>query len=91
MVEADTHVVVDKFNTEGPKGPDLCARGRTTMGVLLGRDSWRVTTPHVQSFVLIFLLRGQPKTPPGGDDIAVLNYHLKFNFSYIFYFRFVEC
>ena len=43
---------------------------------LLGRDSWRVTTPHVQSFVLISMLRGQPKTPPRGDDLAELNYHL---------------
>ena len=34
-------------------------------------------TPHVQSFVLISMLRGQPKTPPSGDDLAVLNYHLK--------------
>ena len=34
MVEADTHVVWNKFNTEGPKGHALCARGRTTMGVL---------------------------------------------------------
>ena len=44
---------------------------------LLGRDSWRVTTPHVQSFVLIYMLLGQPTTPPSGDDLAVLNYHLK--------------
>ena len=27
-------------------------------------------------FVLISMLRGQPKTPPSGDDLAVLNYHL---------------
>ena len=43
---------------------------------LRGRDSWRVTTPHVQSFVFISMLRGQPKTPPSGDDLAVLDYHL---------------
>ena len=36
-----------------------------------------MTTPHVQSFVLISMLRGQPKTPPSGDDLAVLDYHLK--------------
>ena len=42
----------------------------------LGRYSWRVTTPHVQSFVLLSMLRGQPKTPPSGDDLGVLNYHL---------------
>ena len=43
----------------------------------LGRDSWRMTTPHVQSFVLISMLRGQLRTPPSGDDLAVLDYHLK--------------
>ena len=43
---------------------------------LLGRDSWRVSTPHVQSFVFISMLKGQPKTPPSGDDLAVLNHHL---------------
>ena len=32
MVEADTHVVWDQFNTEGPKGPALCSRGCTTIG-----------------------------------------------------------
>ena len=35
-----------------------------------------MTTTHVQSFVLISMLRGQPKTPPSGDDLAVLDYHL---------------
>ena len=44
MVEADTHVVWDQFNAEGP--------------------------------VFISMLRGQPKTPPSGDDLAVLDYHL---------------
>ena len=44
---------------------------------LRGRDSWRVTTPHVQSFVLISMLRGQPKTPPSDDDLTVLDFHLK--------------
>ena len=46
---------------------------------LRGRDSWRVTTPHVQSLVVISMLRGQPKTPPSGDDLAVLDYHLNEN------------
>ena len=59
-----------------PNGAILCPGGRTTIE-LLGRDSWPVTTPHVQSFVLISMLRGKPKTPPRGDDLAVLNYHLK--------------
>ena len=27
-------------------------------------------------FVLISMLRGQTKTPPSGDDLAVLDYHL---------------
>ena len=31
MVEADTHVVWDQFNTEGPMGPAFCARGRSTI------------------------------------------------------------
>ena len=32
MVEADTHVVWDQFNTEGPKGPNLHSRGRSYAG-----------------------------------------------------------
>ena len=36
-----------------------------------------MTTTHVQSFALISMLRGRPKTPPSGDDLAVLDYHLK--------------
>ena len=36
-----------------------------------------MTTPHVQSFILISMLKGQPKTPPSGDDLAVLDYHFK--------------
>ena len=31
MVEADTHVVWDQFNTEGPKGRAFCSRGRYTI------------------------------------------------------------
>ena len=34
----------------------------------------------MQSFVLISMLRGQPKTPPSGDDLAVLTYYLKSTF-----------
>ena len=34
-----------------------------------------------QSFVLISMLRGQPKTPPSGDDFAVLDYHLKLDYD----------
>ena len=29
MVEADTHVVWDQFNMEGPTGSAFCSRGRT--------------------------------------------------------------
>ena len=32
MVEADTHVVWDQFDAEGPKEAALCSRGRTTKG-----------------------------------------------------------
>ena len=38
-----------------------------------------MTTPRVQSFVLISMLRGLPKTPPSGDNLGVLNYHLNGN------------
>ena len=33
MVEADTHVVCDQFNTEGPMGPAFCAGGRSTIQI----------------------------------------------------------
>ena len=45
--------------------------------LLPARDSWRVNTAHVSSFVLISILRGQPRTPPSGDNLGVLDYHLK--------------
>ena len=35
MVEAYTHVVWDKFNTEGAKGPDHCSCGLTSKGSCL--------------------------------------------------------
>ena len=44
---------------------------------LLGRYSWRVITTHVLSLVLISILRSQPRTPPSGEYLGVLNYHLK--------------
>ena len=31
MVEAESHVVWDQFNTGGPKGPALNSRGHTTI------------------------------------------------------------
>ena len=76
MVEADTHVVWDELNAEGPKVSLPLFSWSYNNRKLLSRDSWRVTTPHVQSFVLISMLRSQPKTPPSGDDLAVLDYHL---------------
>ena len=36
-----------------------------------------MNTTHVSSFVLISILRGQPRTPPSGDNLGVLDYHLK--------------
>ena len=47
------------------------------------RDSWRVNIAHVSSFVLISILRGQPRTPPtcSGDNLGVLDYHLKHTFT----------
>ena len=44
--------------------------------MLPARDSWRVNTAHVSSFVLISILRGQPRTPPSGDNLGILDYHL---------------
>ena len=76
MVEADTHVVWDQFNTEGLMGPAFCACGRSTIqsceveirggGPLLMCNLWFIST-----------LRGQPRTPPSGDNLGVLNYNLK--------------
>ena len=43
--------------------------------LLPARDLWRVNTAHVSSFVLISILRGQPRTPPSGDNRDVLDYH----------------
>ena len=31
MIEADSHVVWDQFDTEDLKGPAVCSRGRTTI------------------------------------------------------------
>ena len=44
--------------------------------MLPARDSWPVNTAHVSSFVLISILRGQPRTPPSGKDLGVLDYDL---------------
>ena len=35
-----------------------------------------MNTAHVSSFVLISILSGQPRTPPSGDNLGVLDYHL---------------
>ena len=45
--------------------------------MLPARDSWPVNTAHVSSFVLISILRGQPRTPPSGNNLGVLDSHLK--------------
>ena len=36
-----------------------------------------MNTAHLSSFVLISILRGQPRTPPSGDHLSILDYHLK--------------
>ena len=80
MVKADSHVVHGQCNEENPKGPAFCARLLCSRGdhnrVLPARDSWRVNTAHVSSFVLISILRGQPRTPPSGGNLGILDYHL---------------
>ena len=76
MFKADNHVVREQCNEENPKGPCLlCSQGDHNI-LLPARDSWRVNTAHVSSFVLISILRGQPRTPPSGDNLGVLDYHL---------------
>ena len=50
MVEADSLVVWDQFNTEGPKGHVLCPRGPSwpcQNRKLLGQDSRLLITTHV--------------------------------------------
>ena len=76
MVKADSHVVPEQCNEENPKGPAFCAHMPHNR-LLPARDSWRVNTAHVTFFVLISILRGQPRTPPSGDNLGVLDYHLK--------------
>ena len=76
MAKADSHVVREQCNQGNPKGPCLlCSWGYNNI-MLPARDSWRVNTAHVSSFVLISILRGQPRTPPSGDNLGVLDYHL---------------
>ena len=66
MVKAVSHVVREQCNSRGDHNRLLPAR-----------DSWRVNTAHVSSFVVISIHRGQPRTPPSGDYLGVLDYHLK--------------
>ena len=70
-LKTESHVVREQCNEETPKGP-ACDYNR----LLADRDSWRVNTAHVSSFVLISILRGQPRTPPSGENLGVLDYHL---------------
>ena len=60
MVRADSHVNWDQFNKEGPKRPSF----------------FSFDLYHNRKFVLISILRGQPRTPPSGDTLGVLNFHL---------------
>ena len=76
MVKADSHVIREQCNEETPKVRlPLCSRGDHNR-LLPARDLWRVNTAHVSSFVLVSILRGQPRTPPSGDNLGVLDYHL---------------
>ena len=76
MVKTDSHVVREQCNKENPKGPCLlCSRGDHNR-LLPARYLWRVNSAYVSSFVLISILRGQPRTPPSGDNLGVLDYHL---------------
>ena len=77
MIKADSHVFREQCNKETPKGPAFCALFCAHNRLLPARDSWRVNTAHLSSFVLISILRGQPRTPPSGDYLGVLDYHLK--------------
>ena len=76
MVKADIHVVREQCNEKNPKWPCLLCSQCDHNRLLQARDSWRVNTAHVSSFVLISILRGQPSTPPSGDNLGVLDYHL---------------
>ena len=60
----------------GSNGSPLCSRGDNRL--LPARDLWRVNTVYAPSFVLISILRSQPRTPPRGDNLGVLDYHLNF-------------
>ena len=35
-----------------------------------------MNTARVSSFVLKSIIMGQPRTPPSGDNLGVLDYHL---------------
>ena len=82
MVEADSHVVREQCNEENPKGPASCALEVTTIDYCQLEILWRVNT--VSSFVLISILRGQPRTPPSGDNLGILDYHLNTHLSLIY-------
>ena len=76
MVKADSHVVLEQCNEETPKGPAFCAVEMTTIDCCQLEIRGEVNTAHVSSFVLISILRGQPRTPPSGDNLGVLDNHL---------------
>ena len=47
MVEADSDVIWDQFNTEGPKKPVFCSRGHTTIESCLVEICGESITTHV--------------------------------------------
>ena len=75
MAKADSHVTRAMWQGK-PQGTCLLCSWGYNNTMLPARDSWRVNTAHVSSFVLISILRGQPRTPPSGENLGVLDYHL---------------
>ena len=58
-----------------PMGPPFVLLTVTQLKV--ARSRFVGNTAYVLSFVLISILKGQPRTPPSGDNLGVLDYHLK--------------
>ena len=77
MVNADSHVVRNQFNTEGPKGPSFVL---LTVPQKRAARSRFVGSEHRSCVIFCFDIHfwGQPRTPPSGDNLGlgVLDYHL---------------
>ena len=76
MVKAESHVVWDQYNTEGPKGPPFVLLAVPQLKV--GRSRF-VGSEHRSRVIFCFDIhsnRGQPRTPHNGDNLGVLYYHL---------------